>query len=235
MNKVVVNYSEIFPKAKSEKDYVVYRYEPISYFRENVRKKRLVFSSVVNWEDRLEQLFVDKGGWSSNDVACLCFTTNASENSAAAWKMHKKPNNQTLVQIEIKINQLVDAFNKWLEKHPLYSVCVKKVLYLDGKGLKDKKAQYIEKKKYSPEEYVQLLSLKRMDFQFEGEVRIFILKKKIPFEKNYESKLFFVKFEDALSDAISKISLEPFSAESVKIGKTPKRENDEELQNMIST
>ena len=72
-----------------------------------------------------------------------------------------------------------------------------------------------------------------MDFLFEGEVRFFILKKKIPFEKNYESKLFFVKFEDALSDAISKISLEPFSAESVKIGKTPKRENDEELQNMI--
>ena len=231
-NKVVVDYTEIFSKDESEKNYKVYRYDPISYFRENVRQKRLVFSAIENWDDRLEQLFVDKGGWSSNDVACLCFTTNATENSAAAWKMHKKTNGQTLVQIELDFKRLVEIFNEWLESNPSYSVYVKKVSYLDGDELKKLKCDY-GKKKYSAEEYVRLLSVKRKDFSFEGEVRFFILRKKISFDKKDEPKLFFAELKNGFTDAINKISLEPYSAEAVKAGAVKKREDDEELQSLI--
>lgn len=229
VNTVVMD-SEL--KVDGDKHLSVYRYDSISHFKWNVRKNRLYFSKVVNWDDQLEQLFVNRGGWTSDDVACLCMTSNAAENSAAAWKMHKK-DDTTLVQIEFDIHKIEYIMNQWLKKHESYSVYIKKVKYLCDDEIKKMKKEHWEEKEFSLDLLVDLLSVKRKDFMFEGEIRIFIVKKKMTFDKIFPN-LFEVKFDDSLLfNSIEKISLEPFPAEFVKKGPVPKREDDEELQDML--
>lgn len=219
-------------KVADDKLFSVYRYDAVPYFKRNIRKNRLFFSKVENWEDQLERLFVNRGGWTSDDVACLCMTSNASTNSAAAWKMHKK-GEKPLLQIEFDIHKVENIMNQWLKKNDSYFVYIKKVKYLSDDEIKKLKKENWEKKEYSLDLFVDLLSVKRRDFMFEGEVRIFVIKKKMAFDKIF-TNLFEVKFDDcSLFNSIKKISLEPFSSEFVKKGLIPKREDDEELQDMI--
>lgn len=219
-------------KVDDDKHLSVYRYDAVSYFKRNIRKKRLFFSKVENWEDQLERLFVNRGGWTSDDVACLCMTSNASMNSAAAWKMHKK-GELPLLQIEFDIHKVENIMNQWLKKHESYSVYIKKVKYLSDDEIRKLKKEHWGDKDYPLGLLVDLLSVKRKDFAFEGEVRIFVIKKKMAFDKDFPN-LFEVGFEDnLLFSSVEKISLEPFSAEFVKKGPVPKREDDDELQDMV--
>lgn len=230
--KVDYQMNDLFNDVDDSEKAAVYRYEPVMFFKENIRRNRLAFSAVTNWEDLLEQYYLEKFGRKSSDVACLCFTTNASENSAAAWKMRKN-GDLPLVQVRYNLKKLVKLFEEF-SKRKKCSVYIRKVEYLKDKEIKQKCSN--KQLQVTDDEYVNLLSLKRKDFSFEGEIRIIILKENIEFQGKDFSKLYFADFADTkykLSGAVDKISLEPFSCEMVRNGQALKRADDTEVSDMI--
>lgn len=195
-SNVVEGYSHIhmlngykFPSDKS----TVFKYMPLERLVRSVKDNALVFVSPETWYDPFEQLYygVDcsSHGYITEDIACMCVSEKSSTNEDASWRVYAGASNKSVrVSFEQKI--LMNLLDDFADKNG-YEVYIGKVDYSYDK----KQIQTIHQKnsllygKYCPakmtrEHYLSLMLLKRKAFQYENEVRIFLVKNKIPFKNN---------------------------------------------------
>lgn len=227
-NKVFVNYAD-FPKDKDGNIYV-YRYEPVKYFKENIQKSRLMFSSLRNWDDRLETRYLKLGKDKlKKDAVGLCFTTEAKINAAAAWGMHKGTSKRTYVQIKYSLNDLIKGLEQSVQ-HNVMDFYIRNVEYKDDKEIV--KVQPNLAKDLGDKEFVDLLVQKREDFTYEKEIRIIALGENLLAKKK---KFHEISMGDFLKKAVRGLKLEPFSAKKVKAKNIPSsREEDDEIQDLMN-
>lgn len=166
---------------KKEKGSVcLYRYMPCKYLRTLLSKEKpqIVFISPQKWEDPYEKRFLcGKYGVEDfqNRIACICFTTNASENEAAAWCMYDREHKNDIVQVLFDFDNLLTVLNKYGNEKNVdfyigkvdYNVEVRELI-----GRKDSKVKKIVNAYSAERAALKLMLLKRKAFKFEGEVRI---------------------------------------------------------------
>lgn len=176
-----------FPKDKT----TVFKYMPMNRFIESVEKNELVFVSPEMWYDPFEQLYYgidcSAKGYATEEIACMCVSERSSTNEDACWRVYAGSNGKT-VRISLDQDNLLQLIEDYADKNG-YEVYIGKVIYdLEKREIRNlhnpSSTHYM---KFFPttmtrEHYLSLMLLKRKSFQYENEVRIFLVKRTIDLE-----------------------------------------------------
>ena len=177
-----------FPKDKS----TVFKYMPMDRFVKSVDNNELVFVSPETWYDPFEQLYFgidcSPKGYKTEDIACMCVSEKSSTNEDASWRVYAGSGSKT-VRISLEQDKLLRLLDDYAENNG-FEVCIGKVNYAFEK-LEIKRLHFPSSKHYSEffpkamsrEHYLSLMLLKRKSFMYENEVRIFLVKDSIKFDK----------------------------------------------------
>lgn len=200
-----------FPKDKS----TVFKYMPLDRLVKSIDKDELVFVSPAAWYDPFEQLYygVNCGsrGYITEDIACMCVSEKSSTNEDASWRVYAGSSDKS-VRVSIDHTALLNLLEDYASTNG-FEVYIGKVDYSFEK--KDIKSLYIPSSvnhsTYFPnqmirEHYLSVMLLKRKAFQYENEVRIFLVKGKI----NFTNNLLCVPCKYKKSHIISNVMLSPY-------------------------
>ncbi len=200
-----------FPKDKK----TIFKYMPIDRFIQSVDNKELVFVSPEMWYDPFEQLYYgidcSKKGYTTEDIACMCVSEKSSTNEDACWRVYAGTNTKT-----VRISLVQDKLLGFLDEYALksgYEVYIGKVNYaFERQEIKNLyKSSSPHYAKFFPdtmnrEHYLSLMLLKRKSFQYENEVRIFLVKDKIKFDNG----LLKIHCNYANKGLVSNVMLSPY-------------------------
>lgn len=203
-------------------DPTISRYMPYITFKKSVNDNCLLFVSPEKWTDPFEKIYLHahlSGFPNIKDfippkVACLCFTRHLTGNSDAFWKSFKKDINQQLVRVEFSLKSLLVQLCSKLKNIHIY---VSAIDYsLEQQKIKQPSLflpsiiNLNDNKKIDQEElFIKMLSYKRMSYEYENEIRIFLVpngNKEIQFQDN---GVFRIKEFDYAA-AVKKVWIEPF-------------------------
>ena len=163
------------------------------------RFSNIWFANPTEWKDPFEQLFINTSyklkGKSDVEfglngrIFCLCLA--ADRQCEAAWKAYKSDAQFTLSKVS-----LIEILKSNLPKYDIY---IGRVVYKDGSELCTASYAKLCGKKFiqsKDESWIRLLLLKRMNYQYEKEIRIILVDKKskkeregisIPIKKPYSN------------------------------------------------
>lgn len=153
------------------------KYLPLSYLQKDLNDK-VTFVSPIRWMDSYERRFFDLGytslshPFSAPDVYCMCLTAKQAKNEDAMWRMYTKPG-EVMVNVFYKINNLLNQLDSAaIRDH--FKVFIGKVKYLDKKSIIKIRPSAITG--FGLADYLNLLTIKRIAFDYENEVRLFVVK-----------------------------------------------------------
>lgn len=197
------------PKDKS----TVFKYMPLDRFVKSVDNKELVFVSPETWYDPFEQLYYgidcSSRGYNTEDIACMCVSEKSSTNEDACWRVYAGTNSKT-VRVSIEKEILLQLLDDYSDSED-YEVYIGKVNYdfekKDIKGLHNTSSPYYNG--YFPatmevEHYLSLMLLKRSAFNYENEVRIFLVRNSI------SEKLLKIPCDYKANKIVSNVMLSPY-------------------------
>ncbi len=154
------------------------KYMPLS----RVCKNSVTFVSPSSWEDTFETRYYKADyhniGFSEPDIYCLCLTSKQATNEAAMWKMYAQAGEE-MVKVRFNINNLLDSLESAAKQYG-FDVYMGEVMYISAEEIRKKITQsnlkfFPKHTAFSLVHYLTLMSLKRLAFSFENEVRIFIV------------------------------------------------------------
>jgi len=152
-----------------------------------VQNKELVFVSPEKWRDPFERRFYKTDyrrlGFSRPDIACMCSSSRSSTNEEASWKMYSGVNDKPL-RLSIDYTILCKVLDQYAEDNNckvyignvIYDFMKKEIESLHKPSGKDHATLFPDS--FDIEHYLSLMLIKRLSFQFENEVRLFIVREK---------------------------------------------------------
>ena len=169
---------------KMKKNQIFTKYIPYEYFCGNIRDKNLVFVSPNTWVDPFEQFYYEAEIYEQYDfkmpaVFCLCVTDSTNKSEAAFWNAYGK--DKKAIRINFYAGELLKQINEYCIKEN-YDLYIGKMLYdYDEntiRNLKNPKNEYHNqffKQNMKIEDFLALLTLKRNSFEYEREIRFFLV------------------------------------------------------------
>ena len=163
-----------------------FKYMSLDRFVSNIHNKEFVFVSPELWKDPFEKIYYgincSSRGYTTQDIACLCITEKSSSNEDASWKAYTD-SGEKAVRISINQQLFLELLDDYAENND-YEVYIGRALY----GLDKKEIQnlYLLNSPYHslffPNQmklmhYLSVMTLKRHAFEYENEVRVFLVKK----------------------------------------------------------
>lgn len=203
------------------------KYTSFDYFQKNVTNKNLYFVSPESWRDPFEQLYYkaegyEKYGYKKKKFFCMCLTENSSENEDAAWTLYSKNSTDKVIKITFNAFELLKQLDS-RSKNENFEVYIGKVNYtfssgqisgLSNKSENEKEKKFYEKcfhESMTNEDFFRLMLLKRKAFQFEREVRLFLIPKN---ENNQTVEK--IEFSNKLISKLTLAPLQPFSVNDIR-------------------
>lgn len=173
------------------------------------------------WNDPFESLYYEADyqahSYTKNPIACLCVTEHPYINEEAAWKAYTNKGEKA-VKVGLNIKELLKLLDEYAIKNGC-NVYIGEVNYdynkKDIEGLSKRKHPlhtFYFPHRMCVEHYLSLMLLKRKAFQYENEVRLFLV-------RNNENK-----FEDVVkitcdylnSKILSEVIVEPLPLNTSK-------------------
>jgi hypothetical protein len=165
----------------------LYKYITYSSFVQYIEKNILVFVSPILWPDPFEYRFLNTDYTAYNynrpEIACMCTTENTQENEDAAWKIYINNQKEKGLRISLNTENLLSQLNE-LAKERSFKIYIGKMIYDFGRNEieelhTDKFPSFKEQFftfPFTNDNYLSLMCLKRVSFQYESEIRIFLVK-----------------------------------------------------------
>ena len=157
-----------------------HKYQPLRYIEDDIKNGEITFVFPNVWEDPYEKRFYKKNYQNINfcapEICCLCLTTKQAQNEDAMWKVYSQPN-EYIVRAQIKIADLLSALDGIASKNH-FKVYIGEAIYAEKKyinGITLATQPYFPTNNFSIENYLTLMLLKRISYQYENEVRVFIV------------------------------------------------------------
>lgn len=173
-------------------DYPLYKYMPYNRLVSSVNNSELVFVSPETWTDPFERRFWKTDysrrydGFIQPDIACMCLTTKSTTNEEASWKMYANSQEKAL-RVSFAKKTFFDILEKYAQNNGC-KVYIGKAIYLYDRyailQLHKQNNIFFPLNNFSIEHYLTLMCLKRKSFAFENEIRVFIIKEKLNWDKN---------------------------------------------------
>ena len=199
-----------FPRVKK----TVFKYLPLDRFVGMVDKNELVFVSPETWYDPFEQLYFgidcSARGYNTEDIVCMCVSEKSSTNEDACWRVYAGDNREKTVRISIEQEKLIGLLDDYAEANG-FEVYIGKANYAFEKNeirkLYEPSSTYYSD--FFPpvmtrEHYLSLMLLKRKAFNYENEVRIFLVRDSIP------SRILPIPCDYKATGLVSSIMLAPY-------------------------
>ncbi len=204
------------------------KYLPYNYFKQNIKSNKIVFVSPETWRDPFEQIYFSaknykKYGYTKPQLFCMCLTENSSQNEDAAWSLYQNGSNEKIIKTTFNAYEMLKQLDDYCIKKN-FTIYIGKVNYsfasndisslskpsTPRKG-KNKNHDIFFPKNFKNENYCRLLLLKRKAFEFEHEVRLFLINdNKSQFCNNYYFDDIPFKYNDYTIDTIKIAPLQPF-------------------------
>lgn len=213
-----------FNKIYSLNDYkikevpILNKYMPFKYLKENIENNKIVFVSPKTWQDPFEQIYYmaenfEKYNYKKPNIFCMCLTENSTRNEAAAWKMYQNETDK-IIQVRFWAENMLKQLDEFCQSQN-FSIYIGKINYsffqAQIKNLYKKSnplhTTYFPDN-FSNENFLNLLLLKRSAFEFEQEVRIFLM----PDDEKpdlYSKNLFYVSPFDYNNATIYSLKIAP--------------------------
>lgn len=224
----------------SPKQNSLYKYMCFEPLVKAVDEKELIFVSPLKWRDPFERRFFQTEYRSRNfvlpQIACMCLTNRSTTNEEASWKMYVNSNDKAL-RITYNYKKICDI----LEQYAATDHCkiyIGKVIYdFDKREIEslhkpssDDNYKTFFPQQFDIEHYLSLMLIKRKSFQFENEVRVFIVRDA---GMSFDNGLLRIKGVDYKNnDLISQIMIAPYEPlpDNDTISKFRKKLNDTESE-----
>ena len=191
----------------------IFKYMSLDRFVKSVDNKELVFVSPETWHDPFEQLYYgidcSSRGYKTEDIVCMCVSEKSSTNEDACWRVYSGANSKT-VRLSIEKDILLKLLDDYSDGEG-YEVYIGKVNYLyekkDIKTIHNPSSSLYNK--YFPavmkvEHYLSLMLLKRKSFNYENEVRIFLVRNSIA------DRLLKIRCDYKSNKLVSSVMLAPY-------------------------
>lgn len=166
----------------------LYKYISFEHLKKNMNDNKIVFVSPQTWQDPFEQIYyaAKYKNYKKPNIFCMCLTENLNQHEAAAWKMYQDGTNDKMIKVYFNVTKMLEQLDEFCRKNE-WSIYIGKINYdlssREIQTLSMKTNPYYEQyfpENFSNEDYLNLLLLKRKAFEFEQEVRMFL----IPDDKN---------------------------------------------------
>lgn len=196
MSTNLLNFKKIFSLNgyKISEKTLLNKYTKYSYFKHNVKDNNLVFVSPKTWRDPFEQLYYtatnykEKYNYIKPTLYCMCLTENSSQNEDAAWTLYQNGTTEKIIKITFNAFEMLTQIDDFCIKNG-YSVYIGTIDYslaandisslskasTPKRGI-NKNHDIFFPNPFLDEHYFKLLLLKRKAFEFEHEVRFFLIK-----------------------------------------------------------
>lgn len=154
------------------------RYVPFMRLRKDVDAQTLTFVSPKCWTDPFENLYWgrDYDGYNKPSITCLCVTEYDNHHSEdAMWKSFSDSYDKT-IRVVYNSDELFRQLDKFAEEHSC-KIYVSKMDYLYTRAslIKLKPLRDYHVVHMDDATLITLMSLKRKAFEYENEVRIFVV------------------------------------------------------------
>ena len=150
-----------YPKLRN-----ICKYTKYSYFINSIKQQKLGFISPEKWEDPYETLFYKNSKYT---IFCMCTTNKAITNQDANWHRYSDDIKSKLIRIHYSKSKLCSALDEFASSKDC-KIFISKVEY----SSREKITAHIKTRDNSLEDYIYAMSLKRNQFSFENEIRIFL-------------------------------------------------------------
>lgn len=192
------------------------KYIPLDRFIKTIDSKELVFVSPEAWYDPFEQRFFgiacSPKGYKTEDIACMCFSEKSIRNEDACWKVYAN-SGEKAVRVSFNYVILLQLLNEYAKSNG-FKVFIGQANYsLEKKDIKElhnpNSAHHNEyfPNKMTRENYLSLMLLKRKSFEYENEIRFFLVKDAIKFDKD---NLLKIPCDYKALKLVSNVMLSPF-------------------------
>jgi len=155
------------------------RHIPFSRLYTEIENKTLTLISPSAWNDPFESLFYDPNKLTSDGyymLGALCFSYNTFLGEESAWTVYGK--DEPVVKIRIDFNNFVAELSKIAGREEIrfyFSICD----YSKQRKEIEKICNSFKKNPHPTlSEYLNAMSFKRMAFDYEYEIRLFVVSKK---------------------------------------------------------
>ena len=165
----------------TDKD-VFHKYLPLTYLTGDINNKTITFVSPTKWSDSFETRYYQlknynkKIGFNEPCIFCMCLTSKQSTNEDAMWRVYAKPHEE-MVKANINIKNLLKILDSQsIEQN--FKVYIGEVIYTNKKDILEitpKKNKVFFSNNFGTANYLSLMSLKRCAYNYENEIRIFIV------------------------------------------------------------
>ncbi|MBP5406933.1 hypothetical protein J6Z19_07275 [bacterium] len=203
------------------------KYISFKHLEENITKNEIVFVSPKTWRDPYEQIYYTAenyakyNNYKKPNIFCMCLTENSSQNEDAAWKIYQDTTNEKMIKVTFNVTEMLKQLDQYCFANN-FSIYVGKIKYILSRDIttlskqsNTKHQRYFPKKNFSDTHYLKLLLLKRKAFEFEREVRIFLIpddkNEKYPDDKNakYPDDIFRIPQFPYNNETISRLKIAP--------------------------
>jgi hypothetical protein len=176
-------------KIQTDKDQI-FKYIPYKHLLGDITNNRITFVSPRMWEDTLETRYYklpnyNKLSFNEPDVFCMCLTSKQAENEDAFWHRYA-PQNDELLKVHYNIKEFFNLLDKFASNNNL-KVYVGEAIYVyktQVLAITPTKNSLFFPQKFDVEHYLSLMSLKRVAYNYENEIRIFIVSGDSGFNSN---------------------------------------------------
>jgi len=223
-NNMIVGFGNVQKsQGKEARSMKLFKYSSFNYVYTNIVNRTFTFVSPEKWEDPFEKLAFNlkrsnnkvsgKKGGECHEVdgqtmtGSVCVSSNCVHGEEWAWKSYRK--NIPIVRLTYDINKLIEMFAQ-LSNNDDASFYLSVIDYsLERKEL----AKYLNSGEVnSVEDYVNKMSLKRMAFDTEREVRIFVFDDSKTAQSKTNGAVRNFKVSDF--DFVSYVTLPPYMIEN---------------------
>ncbi len=157
----------------------LFKYTSFSWFYYMIENQTISFLSPKLWKDPFEKLFYDENlHFDSNYLnGCICFTYKRSKGEESLWKIFQSDDREPLVKAEFNIQNLFSQLSSMMKTIGLdASVYLTMVDYsFERKDIVKLANQKRKNGFQSLDDYLTCLSLKRIAFCNEYEIRFFLV------------------------------------------------------------
>ena len=182
----IKGYDNIFwlGEKKSTQTHVLYKYMNVKYAIEFLRTGHFLITEPSAWSDPYERRFYTADysnieGFKPHRIYCTCFTQKCS--NEAAWRMYSSKNTgiaSRTIRFEFRRSALLQALDRGLSSGRIY---LGNASYdytskqIDGLHLKKSPLYQKYFDSFSLDKFLNLLLIKRKAFEYEQEVRMFLI------------------------------------------------------------
>lgn len=186
ISQKITGYDNIFwlGEKKSLQTHVLYKYMNVKYAIEFLRTGRFLMNEPSAWSDPYERRFYTADysnieGFKPHRIHCTCFTQKCS--NEAAWRMYSSKDTgiaSRTVRFEFRRSALLQALDRGLDSgrvylgNASYDYTSKQI---DGLHLKKNPLYQKHFSSFSLDKFLNLLLIKRKAFEYEQEVRMFLV------------------------------------------------------------